>query len=594
MYERLVGIRGQLAELVTAVDPDAVSGPTARQLWTEFDQVERLGAAGKTVLARRVAATHQPAKRGTKTAAEDLARKAGTSTGTARDSVETSTRLPDQPKLQQALRGGQLSTAQAALISSAVAANPAEEARLVELASRVSLGELREECARVKAAADPDPEATNRRLHAARQLRRWIDGEGFWNLHAKGTPQAGAAFNTVLQPIIDQLFKDAYRAGRREPVEAYAFDALMHVAEHVAGRCDCNLTTDNPDDEPDASADNGNGGSNNADGTGDGPSSAPGADSGDRQETGADTHDSGDAHDADTADLHRPGTTDTGQPTVADPAESPACGVDPVARPAEPAAPAATGAGGGQLGMFAAGRGEPASCGVRPRQTVNPRYLALLRVDVAALRRGAVAGGELCEVAGVGPVPVSVARGLLGDAILKLVVTDGVDVLNVTHLGRGPTAAQRAALLWTNPTCSVQGCTRSRVENDHREPWAHTRHTRLDELDPLCSFHHDLKTRLGWALITGKGKRAFVAPDDPRHPAYRTPRTDRPRPARPPGGQRPPDRAPERPPDRPPDRPAEQTEPTSADNATGRRRPHGKPRGRTGQQPGLFEDSQPP
>jgi hypothetical protein len=123
---------------------------------------------------------------------------------------------------------------------------------------------------------------------------------------------------------------------------------------------------------------------------------------------------------------------------------------------------------------------------------------------------------------------VPVARGLLGEAIVKLVITRGVDVLNVTHLGRGPTAAQRAALLWTNPTCSVQGCHRARIESDHREPWAETRHTRLDELDPLCVFHHDLKTRVGWALVPGKGKRAFVPPDDPRHPAYRKPRTDRP------------------------------------------------------------------
>ena len=48
----------------------------------------------------------------------------------------------------------------------------------MELAPRVSLAELREECARVKAAADPDPEATNRRIHAQRRLRHYRDGEG--------------------------------------------------------------------------------------------------------------------------------------------------------------------------------------------------------------------------------------------------------------------------------------------------------------------------------------------------------------------------------------------------------------------------------
>jgi hypothetical protein len=98
----------------------------------------------------------------------------------------------------------------------------------------------------------------------------------------------------------------------------------------------------------------------------------------------------------------------------------------------------------------------------------------------------------VCEIHGVGPVPVSVAEGLPGQAVLELVITRGVDVLNVTHLGRGPTAAERIALAWASPGCTVQGCWRSRTENDHRQPWAESRHTRLDELDPLCHHHHDL------------------------------------------------------------------------------------------------------
>ncbi len=188
----------------------------------------------------------------------------------------------------------------------------------------------------------------------------------------------------------------------------------------------------------------------------------------------------------------------------------------------------------GDPGIFAAnasatgsvGRaGSGSGCAVR--LSTNPRYLALLRVDAQALRRGHVQGEELCEIAGVGPVPVSVAKEVLGDAIVKLVITNGVDVANVTHLGRGPTTAQKIALLWTNPTCSVHGCDRRRIEYDHQKPWAQTRHTRLDELDPLCGFHHDLKTRLHWALVPGKGKRAFVAPDDPRHPRYREPSGNR-------------------------------------------------------------------
>ncbi|MGH8824267.1 MAG: hypothetical protein ACRDVN_07320, partial [Jiangellaceae bacterium] len=155
-----------------------------------------------------------------------------------------------------------------------------------------------------------------------------------------------------------------------------------------------------------------------------------------------------------------------------------------------------------------------------PPSRPHPRYLALLRIDIEALRRGAVAGGELCEITGVGPVPVPIARGLLGQAVLKLVITRGVDVAHVTHVGRGPTAAQRIALAWTSPDCTVQGCPRTRIEYDHRQPWKDTRHTRLNELDPLCDHHHDLKTHHGWALVAGHGKRAMVAPHHPRHPRH--------------------------------------------------------------------------
>jgi hypothetical protein len=160
----------------------------------------------------------------------------------------------------------------------------------------------------------------------------------------------------------------------------------------------------------------------------------------------------------------------------------------------------------------------------RPKQP-RPEHLALLRLDVEALWRGHVEGDELCEITGLGPIPVAVARRLLGDAVLKLLITKGDAVAHVTSLTRGPTQAMRYALLWTSPTCTVEGCTRTIVEHDHRwgAEYATTRHTRLDELDDVCHGHHDLHTRAGWALVPGTGKRPMVPPDDPRHPAHSPP-----------------------------------------------------------------------
>ena len=90
---------------------------------------------------------------------------------------------------------------------------------------------------------------------------------------------------------------------------------------------------------------------------------------------------------------------------------------------------------------------------------------------------------------------------------------------------QGPTQAMQYARLWTSPMCTVEGCTKTRIEHDHRwgAEYKDTRHTRLDELDALCHHHHTLHTIDGWALVAGSGKRAMVSPDDPRHPANAPP-----------------------------------------------------------------------
>ncbi len=153
MFEEARQVRARLAALVDRLDPDAVSGSAAHELWDVLDASERLCAAGKTLLARRLAATHRPAD-GSRSAADELARRAGSPAGLAKDAIEMSRRLPGQPSVERALRRGELSMPQAVAVSGAAAADPSQAERLTDLAGRVSLSELREECARVRAAAD--------------------------------------------------------------------------------------------------------------------------------------------------------------------------------------------------------------------------------------------------------------------------------------------------------------------------------------------------------------------------------------------------------------------------------------------------------
>jgi hypothetical protein len=308
--------------------------------------------------------------------------------------METARRLAKLPEVASAARSGNLSPQQAQALADAGTADPSAEHRLLEMAQRCSLAELREECARTKAAALPDPEAHRRAIHAQRYLRSYTDAEGAWNLRMRDNPEVGAAVMAAIVPIRDRLFRDARRAGRREPSEAYAADALAELAR-TAGA----------------------------------PSRSRG-----------------------------PATAKT-----------------------------------------------------------------IVRVDLAALLRGRAVEGETCEIAGFGPVAVSAVRDLLdiGDPFLAAVVTKGEQVVGVAHLGRRPTATQQTALEWLYPTCAVTGCSASTwLENDHRVEWATSHLTVFDLLDRLCAHHHDLKSLDGWRLVDGRGKRAFVPPDDPRHPRH--------------------------------------------------------------------------
>ena len=150
-------------------------------------------------------------------------------------------------------------------------------------------------------------------------------------------------------------------------------------------------------------------------------------------------------------------------------------------------------------------------------------------IDHAALVRGEAEATERCEVAGVGRVPVGVVRSLVDDAFLTAVVSDGVDVARVAHLGRHPTAHQRSALEVRDPECVVGHChVRVGLEIDHVEPWSATRVTKLDALARLCRFHHAQKTHEGYRLEGGPGHWRWLKPDGsevvPRPPP---PTTDR-------------------------------------------------------------------
>src|SRR3954452_21958505 len=368
MCEKLAELDRAMGAFTAGFDAALVSGAQAEGVLERAARIEHMAATLKALAAGRMAETELWRMGGDRSPAHMLGRKSGESVSEAQRQLDNAKRLAKHPKTNAAARVGALSPQQQAAITDAADADPSCEDDLLRLAKRASLGELRDEAARRKAAVE-DQDEKHRRIHDERHVRSWTGPDGAWRMATQGPPEAGAKFMARLQPIIDALFKAARAQGRREPVEAYAFDALMRLA--------------------------------------DGNEAVPKA---------------------------RAGTTKV-----------------------------------------------------------------LVRVDLETLVRGHQIGGELCEIAGFGPVPVSVVQELLaqGDTFLAAVLTTGQKVTGVAHLGRRPNAVQVSGLQGPYPTCAGEGCGAPPRQWDHRENWSRTHRTPFDGLDGLdgyCCHHHDLKT----------------------------------------------------------------------------------------------------
>jgi hypothetical protein len=124
--------------------------------------------------------------------------------------------------------------------------------------------------------------------------------------------------------------------------------------------------------------------------------------------------------------------------------------------------------------------------------------------------------GETCEIPGVGPVNARWVQSLLGDAFVTAIIKHGNDIHTVAHLGRHIPAVVRTALTVAGLECCVEGCTcRGYLEMDHSTvDHANRGPTSFDNLDPLCSPDHKLKSE-GWILGPPNpttGKRTLTPP----------------------------------------------------------------------------------
>jgi hypothetical protein len=145
----------------------------------------------------------------------------------------------------------------------------------------------------------------------------------------------------------------------------------------------------------------------------------------------------------------------------------------------------------------------------------RPASMVHVVVDYDALMRGHTVAGELCEIPGFGPIPVTLARQMSEDCILNVLLTKAVDVMAVAHGSYTIPAHLRTALDVRDPKCIVPGCDYyRRLQKDHRNGFGRTRVTKLEDLAHLCPYHHYLKTFCGYTYRGGPGTWEWIPPEN--------------------------------------------------------------------------------
>ena len=220
--------------LVDGFDPASLSGPDAHGAVLAFSALEKLAASGKLLAAGRLDETGAWVGDGTHSdIGAFLAATSGTSVGAGRAAMDTARQMKTQPAVEDALRRGELSGAQAEAVSAAVKADPDAAPELLGVAKTAGFKGLKTECDRVTAAArSRESDAANdERIYTNRSLRhrKMSDGSGRIDIH--GPLDRTAAIMAALEPLERELFEQNRKTSTMVHPDAVAFDAMTTMAD---------------------------------------------------------------------------------------------------------------------------------------------------------------------------------------------------------------------------------------------------------------------------------------------------------------------------------------------------------------------------
>jgi hypothetical protein len=469
-----------LGAVMDRLDPAVVTVDDAMAMLEVFTQIERMGAAGKTVIAKRATDSERLLRhKGYRDGVDYLARATDSTVGEAVAVLATANALEGLDATTDAVKAGGMSPRRAVAVAAAARANPDTEQEMLAIAETGSLREVQERSRQIcRDASTETDEQRAVRLRRRRSVRHGIDadsGEGWgrWRLPPAEHAELVAELNRHKQVFFD----DARRKGCREGDDAYLADALVDLARHPANPTRSS-TPDTGDPGPDGPS-------------GPGPGAFGGGDEDGTSEPG----------------WRATGRTRWNQKVLV------------------------------RVDDSAAQRGHPVAGERCEIAHVGPISAAEVRDLLASDAAKAVVVTDphdhthVVAVAHLGHQPLDPAT-LLRD-LRAAVDARGVDVAALVHTGRHPTAAQTTAIEWlSGGHCQIHGCTSGtgRLEIDHIEPWADTHRTELHQLALLCGHHHDLKTHHHWTVgpLHPNGTRHLTPPPPPEPPGDPPPGSDPP------------------------------------------------------------------
>jgi hypothetical protein len=252
MFRRILrAIQGHFIALAKDFDPDTFTVAEAADAIATLSAIEKSAAGMRILLARRIDNESLWGEGGERSAADWLAKQTGQSTRDAARDLECSRRLQALPSAQDAVRNGELSSDQAKAVAEGATADPACEDELLDTAKRASLSELTQKAKARKAAALGDDDARHAAAHRRRSMVNGTNAEGEQWGRFNGPAADGALVNCYLKPFLEQEFQKARNDGRRERLDALAYDAMMAALAAANGVTDASAA---PSDDTAASA----------------------------------------------------------------------------------------------------------------------------------------------------------------------------------------------------------------------------------------------------------------------------------------------------------------------------------------------------